>query len=159
MEIERYANQDRCTTSTIATANPVMTSAVIGIPYTDVGVVDRARGVEMDINVQSHFATSRGTRVDGRNDVSLTIVSYSRIRRNMTKPIGLHTVHVQRRWFKYISIESVIHSTDTHCFNTVFFVIHRYWPSTSSTSIVDADSHLKEIRTLVTTVRHRDTTW
>ena len=136
-----------------------MTKAVMRRTYTDTGVVDRARGVETDINISSQVATSRDTRVDGGNNVSLTIVSYSRIRRNMTKPIGLHTVHVQRRWFKYISIESVIHSTDTHCFNTVFFVIHRYWPSTSSTSIVDADSHLKEIRTLVTTVRHRDTTW
>ena len=32
-----------------ATVNPVMTRAVMRIPYTDTGVVDRARGVEMDI--------------------------------------------------------------------------------------------------------------
>ena len=57
----------------------------------------------------------------------------------MTEPIGLHTVHVQHRWFKYILIESVIRSTDTNCFNTVF-VIHHYWPSTSNTSSVSADS-------------------
>ena len=58
----------------------------------------------------------------------------------MTEPIGLHTVHVQHRWLKYILIDSVIRSTDTNCFNTVFFVVHRYWPSTSSTSSVGADS-------------------
>ena len=89
--------------------------------------------------------------------MSLTIVSYSRIRRNMTKPIGLHTVHVQRRWFKYILIESVNYSTDTNCFNTVFFVIHHFWPSTSNTSSVSADSAFdRETNTVVTPVRHRD---
>ena len=40
------------------------------VPHTDTGVVDRVRGVEMDIDIKSQAATSGDARVDGRTDVS-----------------------------------------------------------------------------------------
>ena len=51
MQIKRNAHQDRYTTYTIAIANPVMTRAAMRTPYTDTGIVDRARRAEMDINI------------------------------------------------------------------------------------------------------------
>ena len=51
MQTERNAYKDRYTTYTIAIANPVMTRVAIRTPYTDTGIVDRARRAEMDINI------------------------------------------------------------------------------------------------------------
>ena len=149
MQIKGSAYQDSYTILTIATANPVMTRAVIRTPYTDTGIVDRARRAQIDIDIQSQFATFRHTlRRSNRCVTDDRIIQP--IKPTMTEPIGLSTVHLQRRWYKYIiftldrSSTQTTPTVSTLC-SSSYTVIRRRRPAHPVSVFI---LHLTDIRTL-----------